>query len=175
MTNSPNSVQDNDFSEEQVILGVDTHNDIHVAAVITTLGVLLGTKSFRTTTAGYSQLLDWARSHGLLRGASVEGTSSHGTALTRHLRGNGVHIIEVNRPDRAVRRRRGKTDHIDAENAARAILSGPSHRRGQDRRWLRRRWPAVRRARQCGSVPCWDPCIPDRPSSHMWISWAPRA
>jgi transposase len=122
--NRPDSMQDNGFNDEQVILGVDTHNDVHVAAIITTLGVLLGTKSFRTTATGYGQLLDWARSHGLLRRAGVEGTSSHGTALTRHMRGNGVHVIEVNRPDRAARRRRGKTDNIDAENAARAVLSG---------------------------------------------------
>jgi transposase len=53
----------------------------------------------------------------------VEGTSSHGTALNRHLTANGVAVIEVNRPDRAVRRRRGKTDAIDAENAARAVLT----------------------------------------------------
>lgn len=112
------------FTDEQVILGVDTHNDVHVAAVITTLGVLAGTQPFPTTAAGYTALLDWARSHGTLRRAGVEGTSSHGTALTRYLRGQQVHVIEVNRPDRATRRRRGKTDAIDAENAARAVLSG---------------------------------------------------
>lgn len=111
-------------TEEEVILGVDTHNDVHVAAVITTLGVLLGTQAFPTTAAGYDTLLTWARSHGTLRRAGVEGTSSHGTALTRHLRRHDLHVIEVNRPDRAARRRRGKTDALDAENAARAVLSG---------------------------------------------------
>lgn len=110
--------------ETVVILGVDTHNDVHVAAVITTLGVLLGTQAFPTTAAGYTALLTWARSHGTLRRAGVEGTSSHGTALTRHLRRSNVHVIEINRPDRAARRRRGKTDALDAENAARAVLSG---------------------------------------------------
>jgi transposase len=59
--------------------------DVHVAAVITTVGVLLGTRSFPTTAAGYTALLDWARSHGQLCRAGVEGTSSHGTALNRHL------------------------------------------------------------------------------------------
>jgi transposase len=109
---------------EDVILGVDTHNDVHVAAVITVLGVLLGTQAFPTTAAGYVGLLGWARSHGTLRRAGVEGTSSHGTALTRHLRRERVYVIEINRPDRAARRRRGKTDALDAENAARAVLSG---------------------------------------------------
>jgi transposase len=109
---------------ETIVLGVDTHNDVHVAAVISTLGVLLGTHAFPTTAVGYRALLAWARGHGCLRRAGVEGTSSHGTALTRHLRSQGVHVIEVNRPDRATRRRRGKTDTLDAENAARMVLSG---------------------------------------------------
>jgi transposase len=111
-------------AEEDVVLGVDTHNDVHVAAVITMLGVLLANQTFPATGAGYTVLLEWARGHGRLRRAGVEGTSSHGTALTRHLRGHHIEVIEVNRPDRAVRRRRGKTDAVDAENAARAVLSG---------------------------------------------------
>jgi len=107
-----------------VILGVDTHNDIHVAAVITRLGALLGSKAFPATADGYAALLAWARGHGPVHQAGVEGTSSHGTALNRYLRRQGIQVIEVNRPDRAARRRRGKTDHLDAENAARAVLSG---------------------------------------------------
>lgn len=110
--------------DEEIILGVDTHNDAHVAAVITVLGALVDTKAFPTTAAGYTAMVDWARGHGRLRRAGVEGTSSHGIALTRHLHRDGLQVIEVNRPDRAVRRRRGKTDAIDAENAARAVLSG---------------------------------------------------
>jgi transposase len=121
VTNHP---ADAEQPTEEVILGVDTHNDVHVAAVITTLGVLLGTKAFPTTAAGYSALLAWAQGHGRLRRAGVEGASSHGTALTRHLRRHQVHVIEINRPDRSTRRRRGKTDALDAENAARAVLSG---------------------------------------------------
>lgn len=112
-----------DRQDEQIVLGVDTHADAHVAAVITVLGALVETRSFPATAAGYTALLDWARSHGWLLRAGVEGTSSHGTALNRHLTANGVAVIEVNRPDRAVRRRRGKTDAIDAENAARAVLT----------------------------------------------------
>ena len=33
-------------------------------------------------------------------------------------------MTEVNQPDKAARRRHGKTDAIDAEAAARAVLSG---------------------------------------------------
>jgi transposase len=108
---------------EEVILGVDTHKDVHVAAVITALGVLLASAEFATTTAGYRRLLAWARDFGVLHRAGVEGTGSYGAALTRHLRRNQVTVIEVNRPDRAARRRSGKTDTVDALAAAHAVLS----------------------------------------------------
>ncbi len=109
---------------EQTILGVDTHKDSHVAAVITVLGALVGTRSFPATAAGYRQLLAWARSFGVLRRAGVEGTGCYGAALTRYLRSESVSVVEVNRPDRATRRRRGKSDPVDAEAAARAVLAG---------------------------------------------------
>ena len=108
---------------ETVVLGVDTHKDLHVAAVLSVQGVLLESRSFPTTTAGYHDLLAWAQTLGRLRRAGVEGSSSYGIALTRFLHTAGVLVIEVNQPDKADRRRRGKTDLIDAEAAARAVLS----------------------------------------------------
>jgi transposase len=115
--------QDNSAAEE-VVLGVDTHKDVHVAAVLTTLGVLLSTKDFPATAAGYQALLDWVGTFGVLGRAGVECTGSYGAALARHLRAAGVEVIEVNQPDKATRRRRGKTGTLDAEAAARAVLSG---------------------------------------------------
>jgi transposase len=112
-----------DPDANQVILGVDTHKDVHVAAVITTLGVQLGDATFPTTATGYRRLLAWARSFGILHRAGVEGTGSYGAALTRFLRRHHITVIEVNRPDRAARRRHGKTDTIDAIAAAHAVLS----------------------------------------------------
>jgi transposase len=109
---------------EEVILGVDTHKDVHVAAVITLIGGLLETRSFATTTVGYTQLLAWAMSFGTLRRAGIECTGSYGAALTRHLQAQGIGVLEVNQPDKADRRRRGKTDMVDAEAAARAVLAG---------------------------------------------------
>jgi transposase len=89
MTSMPQSSLDGQANPdtEQIILGVDTHKDVHVAALITTLGVQLADATFPTTTAGYRQLLGWARSFGVLRRAGVEGTGSYGAALTRYLRG----------------------------------------------------------------------------------------
>ncbi len=109
---------------EQVLLGVDTHKDVHAAAVITMLGAVLDGRSFPTTAEGYRQLVAWARSFGVLRRAGVECTGSYGAALTRHLRAEGIEVTEVNQPDKAAHRRHGKTDAIDAEAAARAVLSG---------------------------------------------------
>ncbi|MFD8079391.1 IS110 family transposase [Streptomyces sp. NPDC059718] len=112
-----------DLSEE-VVLGVDTHKDIHAAAVVTTTGAVLDNRAFPTTREGYRQLLSWARSFGRLQRAGVECTGSYGAALTRYLHSEGLTVTEVNQPDKAVRRRRGKSDAIDAAAAAHAVLSG---------------------------------------------------
>jgi transposase len=109
---------------EDVILGVDTHKDVHVAAVVTVLGVLLAHQEFPVTAAGYRQLLAWARSFGALHRAGVECTGSFGAALARFLSRENICVVEVNQPDRALRRKHGKTDAVDAEAAARAVLSG---------------------------------------------------
>lgn len=120
----PSQPDETDAGEE-VIVGIDTHKDVHAAVVISLLGVVLGRCCFPTTAGGYESLLGWARGFGDLRRAGVECTGSYGKALTRYLRdAGGVGVIEVNKPDRATRRRRGKTDTIDAEAAARAVLSG---------------------------------------------------
>ncbi|MET8438590.1 IS110 family transposase [Streptomyces sp900116325] len=107
-----------------LVLGVDTHKDIHVAALVNGLGARLGTQAFPATAAGYRELLSWACSLGTVLQAGVEGTGSYGAGLARHLAAEGIEVIEVNRPDRAARRRSGKTDAVDAEAAARAVLGG---------------------------------------------------
>ncbi|WP_218673552.1 transposase [Pseudomonas sp. ABC1] len=110
------------MNQDEVILGVDTHLDMHVGAVISATGRLLGTQAVETTAAGYLQLLNWARSFGALRRAGVEGTATYGAGLTR--RDNSVEMFEVNHPDRAARRTRGKSDPTGAESAACAVLAG---------------------------------------------------
>jgi transposase len=110
--------------QREVILGVDTHLDLHVGAVIDCTGKLLGTLAMATTASGYLQLIAWARSLGCFRRAGVEGTGTYGAGLARALREQGVEVLEVNRPDRSKRRRVGKSDPTDAESAARSVLSG---------------------------------------------------
>ena len=107
-----------------VVGGVDTHRDTHVGAVVDTAGRLLGSHQFRADPAGYTRLVAWMWSWGRICRVGVEGTGSYGAGLTRHLIEAGVEVVEVNRPNRQLRRRRGKDDTTDAEAAARAALNG---------------------------------------------------
>ena len=105
--------------------GVDTHRDTYVAAVVDTSGRVLGSASFRANTDGYEQLEDWLHSLGRVTRVGVEGTGSYGAGLARYLTAAGIDVVEVNRPNRQLRRQRGgKTDSVDAEAAARAAASG---------------------------------------------------
>ncbi|MGW5611024.1 IS110 family transposase [Streptomyces sp. NPDC003753] len=115
----------------EVVLGVDTHGEVHVAAVVCPLGKILGTESFPATAAGYRQLLVWARKRGTVRRAGVEGTGTFGAGLSRYLLAQHVEVYEVNRPDRSARRLLGKSDPLDAQAAARAVLSGRARARAK--------------------------------------------
>jgi transposase len=104
--------------------GVDTHVDFHVAAALDDIGGVLGIDSFETSSVGYRKLLDWLEGFGTVLRIGVEGTGSYGAGLTRFLHDRGVDVVEVDRPNRQLRHRRGKSDPIDAVAAARAALSG---------------------------------------------------
>ncbi|MDQ3942907.1 MAG: IS110 family transposase [Actinomycetota bacterium] len=114
-------------TEVAVVLGVDTHLDFHVAVAIDHLGRRLGESSVPTTAKGYEELLRWAEGFGPVRCAGVEGTSSYGAGLARHLRVRGIEVLEVERPKprrRSSRRHVEKSDPSDAYSAARAVLAG---------------------------------------------------
>jgi len=110
--------------EVEVTGGVDTHGEVHVAAAIDATGRILGTESFPSTLSGYRALLRWLRGHGRVVRVGIEGTGAYGAGLARYMAGEGVDVVEVNRPDRQRRRRHGKSDTVDAEAAARAALNG---------------------------------------------------
>jgi transposase len=104
--------------------GVDTHAEVHVAGVADQAGRVLGTREFPATAAGYAAALAWMRGHGELVKVGVEGTGSYGAGLARYLAAEGIEVAEVIRPNRQVRRRRGKSDPADAVAAALAALNG---------------------------------------------------
>ena len=104
--------------------GVDTHADAHVAAAIDHNGGLLGVESFGADQTGYEELLGWLVRFGEMIQIGVEGTGSWGVGLTRFLADQDIVVVEVDRPNRQVRRKQGKSDPTDAISAARAALSG---------------------------------------------------
>ena len=108
----------------RITVGVDTHLDVHVAAALDDHGSLLGVESFPTTPAGYRELLGWLQGFGEVELVGIEGTGSYGAGLTRHLLEHGLWVVEVDRPNRQRRRRRGKSDPEDAIAAARAAQGG---------------------------------------------------
>jgi transposase len=107
-----------------VIGGVDTHKDLHVAAVVDEHNRVLGSQCFPTIRHGYKQMLAWMRSFGQLRRVGVEATGTYGAGLLRYLQNAGVEVLEVTTPDSGDRRKRGKNDDLDAQNAAHAAFAG---------------------------------------------------
>jgi transposase len=104
--------------------GVDTHKDTHTAAALDANGRLLGSETFVASAIGYAALLAWLREFGTIDRIGIEGTGSYGSGLAGYLHQQSVQVVEVNRPNRQVRRRHGKSDPADAEAAARATLAG---------------------------------------------------
>ncbi len=118
------------------VLGIDTHKHTHVAVILDGLGRHRSSLQTAATDSGAAELLAWSRAHGAPATAGLEGTGSYGYQLTRALQAADITVVEVNRPDRANRRRKGKSDPVDAEAAARAVLAGqatavPKNREGQ--------------------------------------------
>ncbi len=110
--------------DEKVVGGIDTHKDLHFAAVVDVTGGVLGTRAFATTRQGYRSLVAWMRSFGRVSRVGVEQTGSYGAGVVRHLSRAGIPVLEVTGPDKAQRRGRGKDDAIDAVAAALAALHG---------------------------------------------------
>ena len=113
-----------DLEPARVTVGVDTHRDVHVAVALDQLGRRLRQTPVTASGRGYRALLNRAEGFGEIEVFGVEGTGCYGAGVSRHLRGQGQQVIEVFRPSRQLRRRRGKSDPTDAEAAARAVMSG---------------------------------------------------
>ncbi len=91
------------FRSGHVVIGVDTHKHIHVAAVMDSIGGTLATLTIATDTAGFRQLLHWAAGFGKIIAFGIEGTGSYGAGLTSFVRRHGHKVVEVSRPDRRLR------------------------------------------------------------------------
>ena len=113
-----------DHRRHRVVVGVDTHKYVHVAVALDEFGGLIDSRSCAADRTGYAQLIDWAVGLGRKPTFAIEGTGSYGAGLTSAVRRRNIGVIEVLRTDRRDRRLRGKSDTLDAENAARAVLGG---------------------------------------------------
>ncbi|MDU9493309.1 IS110 family transposase, partial [Escherichia coli] len=103
--------------------GVDTHKDLHAAAVVDQNNKVLGPQFFSTIRQGYRQMLAWMTSSGALKRIRLECPGTYGSGLPRYLQTAGLDVLEVTAPGRMERRKRGKSDTIDAECAAHAAFA----------------------------------------------------
>lgn len=69
---------------------------------------------------------------GIIELVGIEGTGSFGAGLARLLKAEGIPTREVIRPKRRDQYRSGKSDPIDAEAAARAVLAGTATAKPKD-------------------------------------------
>jgi transposase len=108
----------------EVVIGVDTHQDTHTAAVIDArTGGVLARATVPADPDGYAELSALAERHSGLRAGAMEGAGGYGTGLARHLAEAGELVVELDRPKRPGRRAGAKSDPIDAERAARDALA----------------------------------------------------
>jgi transposase len=133
MTQSLPSSSEPTAAAAGVYAGIDTHLDTHTVAVISAAGAELGVRQFDTTAAGYAVLSAWLLGFGTVLGVGIEGTGSYGSGLCSYLQALDLALLEVNRPDRATRRAKGKSDPIDALAAADAVRSGRARAIPKDR------------------------------------------
>ena len=105
------------------VIGVDTHKHTHTAAAVASSGAVIEHLTVPADPKGYRRLVAFGHRHGAALWA-IEGTGSFGAGLTALLLANGERVVEVERPQRSVRRAGVKNDDIDAVRAARQALSG---------------------------------------------------
>ncbi|WP_426625346.1 IS110 family transposase [Leifsonia sp. McL0607] len=106
-----------------LVAGVDTHKDTHHVAILDHVGRPVADGEFRADGRGYAQIITFLREQGDVVRVGVEGTGSYGAGLSRALNAAGLTVVEVARQDRQARRRRGKSDPLDAHHAAVTVLA----------------------------------------------------
>lgn len=107
----------------KVIAGIDTHADTHHVAVIAETGARLADREFLAVGSGYDKIVAFITGYGQVSAAGVEGTGSYGAELARVLSAAGIQVLEIMRPNRQGRRLKGKSDPIDAYQAAESALA----------------------------------------------------
>ncbi|GAA0989969.1 IS110 family RNA-guided transposase [Subtercola frigoramans] len=104
--------------------GIDTHKNTHHVAIIDHVGRSVEDHEFLTTSRGYEQIVEFLSSHGAIERVGIEGTGSYGAGIARVLGLGGFTVVEVARQNRQARRLKGKSDPLDAHQAAVSVLAG---------------------------------------------------
>jgi transposase len=128
--------------ELDFVIGVDTHRDEHVLAVVTApAGAVVARRAIGADRCGYGEALRFAEQLAAGKRAwAIEGTGSYGAGLARCLGEHGEAVLEVSRTPRTERRLAGKDDPLDAVRTARAALASETlarPRTGEQREALR--------------------------------------
>ena len=174
--------------EDDYIVGVDPHRDVHALAVVEAhTGAVVLEAAIAASTAGYRHALELADSHAAGRRAfAVEGSGSFGSGLTRFLTARGETVFEVGRlrrvrrsggRDRCPRRDPGRTGRARARPSSKAACRRrPGSAASFDGRPRRRRQRPPRRAlpaarpdhHRTRAVPQRAPAANTRPAVERW-------
>ena len=105
------------------VVGGDTHRDTHTLEMLTPVGGSVATLTIDNNEAGFAAAIAWIVDHapGGRIVVGLEGTRSYGIGLARAIAAAGITVVDVERSLRA-KRRRGKSDPIDARRAAEHVL-----------------------------------------------------
>ncbi|WP_341996769.1 IS110 family transposase [Microbacterium sp. LWH7-1.2] len=153
--------------QPEVPAGIDTHADTHHVAVIDADGRRLGDAGFPATLIGYQAIAAFIGAFGLVQHVGIEGTHSYGAGVTMHLQSAGIRVVEVIRPNREVGRMRGKSDPIDAYEAAKAVLAGPGHPEPKQLDGVVEALRYGHAASQRGQGACCDASADQEPAGHL--------
>jgi transposase len=128
--------------ELDYVIGVDTHRDEHVLAVVSApAGAVVARRAIGASGRGYREAFRFAEQLAVGRRAwAIEGSGSYGAGLARSLSEHGEAVLEISRTPRTERRLAGKDDSLDAVRIARAALASETlalPRSGERREALR--------------------------------------
>jgi transposase len=117
-----------DFAD--AVVGGDTHKDSHTLEMLAPSGARIAAVTVSNDGDGFARAIAWIGEHasGPRVVVGLEGTRSYGIGLARAVSAAGLTVVEVERPKRAQRRGRGKSDPIDAHLAAMQVLGMDSQR-----------------------------------------------
>ena len=137
------------------VVGVDTHRDEHVLAVVVApSGAVVAQRSVGASGRGYAEALRFADEHAVGRRVwAVEGAGHYGAGFARHLNGRGETVVEAGRSPRGERRLQGKDDQLDAARAARTVLASETSPAAPGRATTGGAAAADGRSQECGRCP----------------------